>query len=292
MDEEHTMRYPNWICSDCGRAFGRRWNATRHLTNQHHGIGAVVSFADYLAGRNAGTYLPASPPTYQPKEKNIFDIFKDEYMKQLVTHNVNNLFNSMPGGLWQPNNSQEVQRKDFVLSLINPDDIFAYIGQVCNYCLQTVAEEIHFPITSEVNTKIMQHICDPKKSEETNHLNSMEKTSRYRHLQEELPFWLKEVVVKNWTKHQNYLVAMKAPPCAADYHDELISSNEEHWVVRAIKNGYILLNDSEFVEFLHKARNATFAIFKINVQEFVGVYLFIITNNPVSLYEKKYVLFD
>jgi hypothetical protein len=199
----------------------------------------------------------------------------------------------MSTGFWQPNNVQGVG-SSFIqphLSPINPDDVFGYIGHVCKDCLQTTAQEIHFPTTSEVNTKIMEHICDPKMLEESNHLNSMEKISRYKELEKTLPFWLKEVVIKNWTKNQNYLVAMKGP-YTADYHDELIPPNENHWSARAVKNGHIPLNDSEFIEFLHKAKNATFAGFKINVQEYAGVYLFIITNNPASIYEKNYVLFD
>ena len=51
------MRFPNWVCKDCGKPFSRKWNGKRHINICHHGFGTLLSFIDYLSGRQFGIYL-------------------------------------------------------------------------------------------------------------------------------------------------------------------------------------------------------------------------------------------
>jgi hypothetical protein len=88
------------------------------------------------------------------------------------------------------------------------------------------------------------------------------------------------LVVNNWTKHENYLVAIKQTNTQAD-HIELSSCKEDHWAARAIKNNQTLLSDIELTDFLYKVRNATFAVFKIKMQGSEDLYyMLMVTNNP------------
>jgi hypothetical protein len=58
------------------------------------------------------------------------------------------------------------------------------------------------------------------------------------------------------------------------------NNNNNHWSVRAIKNSNILLSENEFIDFMRKVQNATFAIFKINMEGSVNFYAMAITNGP------------
>jgi hypothetical protein len=65
----------------------------RHIRNIHGGNANFVSFIDYLAGRKAGLYFPALPPTYQKKNdiKKKIDyasIMKEELLRQCVRKGV------------------------------------------------------------------------------------------------------------------------------------------------------------------------------------------------------------
>ena len=55
------MRLPGWICVTCEKPFRRRWNAERHVYTQHSDESAeIVTFVDYLVGRNSGVYRASS----------------------------------------------------------------------------------------------------------------------------------------------------------------------------------------------------------------------------------------
>jgi hypothetical protein len=55
----------------------RRYSVKRHIQNLHSGGAFLVSFVDYLVGRQAGYYLPSFPPTYETKS----DQSKIDYQK-------------------------------------------------------------------------------------------------------------------------------------------------------------------------------------------------------------------
>ena len=91
-EKEIIMRFPNWVCSDCGRQFGRKWNGERHIQLCHHGLGAMVSFIDYLSGRQFGIYHLGPPPSYRRKSTSFCDIYADEFNRSLAREAVNRFF--------------------------------------------------------------------------------------------------------------------------------------------------------------------------------------------------------
>jgi hypothetical protein len=69
----------------------------RHIQNLHNGNGQIVSFVDYIAGRQAGIYHPGLSPTYVkkssvtsiPKTRSV-DIVQNELLRALAWKSVNN----------------------------------------------------------------------------------------------------------------------------------------------------------------------------------------------------------
>jgi hypothetical protein len=97
-----------------------------------------------------------------------------------------------------------------------------------------------------------------------------------------LPLCLKETV-NEWTKGQNFLIAielsnpleniikLKHPKnpdksitlhYSQGNHIELTNMEENNWASQAIKNTQTSLSDNDLTEFLDKAKNKTFAVFK------------------------------
>ena len=55
----YTMRgKPRWACALCGMYSSRKCSVKRHIENLHDGLGNIVSFIDYIAGRRQGVYFP------------------------------------------------------------------------------------------------------------------------------------------------------------------------------------------------------------------------------------------
>jgi hypothetical protein len=84
---------PNWACASCGMFSSRRYNVQRHMINLHKGYGNVVSFVDYLLGRQWGVYRPNPRPTYRRKE-NKFDIMNEEFLRQIARESASRAVNS------------------------------------------------------------------------------------------------------------------------------------------------------------------------------------------------------
>jgi hypothetical protein len=62
------MRFPNWVCVNCGQTSSRKWNIQRHMKICHNSVGGFVSFTDYLAGRQTDMYQPTSRLIYHSKK--------------------------------------------------------------------------------------------------------------------------------------------------------------------------------------------------------------------------------
>jgi hypothetical protein len=86
---------PKWACANCGMYSSRRYSVKRHIQNVHSGGALLVSFVDYLVGRQAGYYLPSFPPTYETKtgQSNIDyqKIIKEETLKGMIRKNLQSL---------------------------------------------------------------------------------------------------------------------------------------------------------------------------------------------------------
>lgn len=79
---------PRWACAMCGMYSSRKYSVKRHIINTHNGIGNIVSFIDYIAGRRQGVYFSNPIPSYLIKQPHTtasktspLDIMKDEFFR-------------------------------------------------------------------------------------------------------------------------------------------------------------------------------------------------------------------
>jgi hypothetical protein len=175
-------------------------------------------------------------------------------------------------------------------SPIDSNDIIGYRGCVCKVCLETNIEEMHFPAYDGKAIGQMKHVCEPNKLAESRLYTNTEKSFRLKEREKKLPLEIRNLVVNNWTKNRNYLVAVKLSNQQAEienifgqnYIDLTLTNdnnnNNNHWSVRTIKNSHIVLSENEFIDFMRKVHNATFGIFKINMEGSVNFYWMAITN--------------
>jgi hypothetical protein len=79
---------PRWACAMCGMYSSRKFSVKRHIANLHSGIGNIVSFIDYIAGRRQGIYFSNPIPNYLLKQAQTplpktrpLDVMKDELFR-------------------------------------------------------------------------------------------------------------------------------------------------------------------------------------------------------------------
>lgn len=301
------MRFPNWVCSSCGRPFGRKWNGKRHLQLCHYGFGALVSFIDYLSGRQSGFYPSSSPPSYERKSTSLFDIYADEFNRALVRESINRFFHPLPQSRMKNNFNNIVNPSRF--NHYDPGDIdkiFGFRAHTCGKCLTTLALKVYFVDdnqTKDATRREEKHICNPQWVDEAQQLTDRDIYAKQA--SDKLPDYLK-TVIKEWTKNKTHLTATELQHLPSDnsikvmqatnpqnsitlqYSSERIielassSQTNEHndWAARAIKNKLITLNDEEVEDFCQKVKDATFAFFKVKDEKgSTHFYLMAITNN-------------
>ncbi|MGB6528998.1 MAG: hypothetical protein WBF33_12900 [Candidatus Nitrosopolaris sp.] len=60
---------PKWACANCGMFSSRKWSVQRHITSLHSGQGVLLSYIDYVVGRQKGYYYPNAVPNFVTKPK-------------------------------------------------------------------------------------------------------------------------------------------------------------------------------------------------------------------------------
>jgi hypothetical protein len=86
------MEKPNWVCITCRMWSSRKYSVKRHILTVHGGFSHMVSFIEYIVGRQTGIYRPPFPaaPTghrdvqsQKPKKTpSSFAISNDEYWRE------------------------------------------------------------------------------------------------------------------------------------------------------------------------------------------------------------------
>ena len=81
---------PKWACANCGMLSSRKWSVERHITNLHSGQGVVLSYIDYVVGRQNGYYTHNAPPNFINKSNpelvlsppKMCDVFREELCRE------------------------------------------------------------------------------------------------------------------------------------------------------------------------------------------------------------------
>jgi hypothetical protein len=76
----------------------RKYSVKRHIENLHNGLGNIISFIDYIAGRRQGIYIPNPIPNYFMKQSQTAasttrppDVMKDEIFRTILRKQLGNL---------------------------------------------------------------------------------------------------------------------------------------------------------------------------------------------------------
>ena len=145
------MGKPNWACGECGMYSSRKESVRRHVKNLHNGNGLVISFADYLIGRQSGIFAPYFPaPTYTSKpETSLADKVVEEFWKELAKQCARQRIN-YPNAISQPtiwqqsyNNDTSSQPEPYDF-WSNSEQVFGLEASVCVECLSIKLSKVCF----------------------------------------------------------------------------------------------------------------------------------------------------
>jgi hypothetical protein len=103
------MEKPNWVCITCGMWSSRKYSVKRHILTIHAGNSLMVSFIEYIVGRQTGIYRPPYPapptghqdvqsrePKSQEPKKTAYELYTDEFWREKAREAARR--NSQPGG--------------------------------------------------------------------------------------------------------------------------------------------------------------------------------------------------
>ena len=105
------MEKPNWVCISCGMWSSRKYSVKRHISTVHGGNSLMVSFIEYIVGRQTGIYRPPFPAastghremqsqelrSQEPKKTtDLYEIYNEEYWKEIAREAARR--NCRPGG--------------------------------------------------------------------------------------------------------------------------------------------------------------------------------------------------
>jgi hypothetical protein len=279
------MRRLEYVCTACGRPFGRLESARRHVFNPniHNGQGAITSLTEYALGIKQGRYLPPSynvprilgvgksllqqpPSSSSGNQRGQKTTEGTETMFDMM-HKYANLardfkdFNEIM--IEWPTKAAEMSRR-------NPLPEFL-IGYACDRCFMTGLT----PILSIVDPTTTLHQCDPARVRKFESVKNRDET--FKEVRKSFAGRIKLQVVDTWTKNSGkYLIAFaispefaqQASPCLKRFKVTLHAGSDNYLnraVASAKKDGsWIAINDNKTLDFVEKTY-ASVAIFKVKI---------------------------
>jgi hypothetical protein len=278
------MRRLEYVCTACGRPFGRLESARRHLFNPniHNGQGATItSLTEYALGIKQGRYLPPSynvprilgvgksllqqPPSSSGNQRGQKTTEDTETMFDMM-HKYANLARDFKDFheimIEWPTKAAEMSRRNLLPEFL--------IGYACDRCFMTVLSLISF-----VDPTTTLHQCDPAKARKFEPVKNRDET--FKDVRKSFAGRIKLLVVDTWTKNSGkYLIAFaispefaqQASPCLKRFKVTL-HAGSDHYPNRAIasakKDGsWIAINDNETLDFLEKTL-ASVVIFEVKI---------------------------
>ena len=100
------MEKPNWVCISCGMWSSRKYSVKRHILTVHGGNSLMVSFIEYIVGRQTGIYRHPFPAprlvietlNLEEPKKNAspFDTYQEEFWREKAEKNRKERFPTWP----------------------------------------------------------------------------------------------------------------------------------------------------------------------------------------------------
>jgi hypothetical protein len=300
------MKFPKWVCSDCGKPFSRKWNGDRHIHDIHYGRSLLVPFIDYLSGRNSGLYQQTSRPLYERRGIKEVDIFTEEYSRALAREKVHQMFHPS-----QQHGSQNfynyANRSFYATDLISgkKGKVFGYRVIACDNCFTPHPVEVCFSTKIEgLGRTEMTHVCTNQLASEPNIVR--DKKAYLDKAGKVLPEALR-TIVQAWTDNKKNLVVIEIPyrlsnnsfikltdeynpgqSITINYVTEKwielpLPEQENNYAARAIKYKTTTLNDMELEDFCKLLKDVTFAFFKVILRDSVYFYFMAIVPSQSRL---------
>jgi hypothetical protein len=283
------MRRLEYVCTACGRPFGRLESARRHVFNPniHNGQGAITSLTEYALGIKQGRYLP---PSY-----NVPRIILGGGKRSLLQSPPPSSGNQSSGNQrGQTTNGTETMfdmmhkyanfARDFrdfheimieqatkaaEMSRRNPLPEFL-IGYACDRCFMTELRPISF-----LDPTMTLHQCDPARARKFESVKNRDDET-FKEVRKSFAGRIK-LQVDMWTKNSGkYLIAHAISPEFAQQAPAwlkrfmvTLQAGSDHYLNRAVtsakKDGsWIAINDNETLDFLEKTY-ASVAMFDVKI---------------------------
>ena len=281
------MRRLEYVCTACGRPFGRHESARRHIFNPniHNGQSAITSLTEYALGIKQGRYLPPSysvprrilgggersllqqppPPPSSGNQRGQTTTKGTETMFDMM-HKYANLARDFKDFheimIEWPTKAAEMSRRNLPPQFL--------IGYACDRCYTTELRWIPF---LDPTTTI--HQCDPARAHKFESVKNRDET--FKEVRKSFAGRIK-LQVDMWTKNSGkYLIAyaispefaQQAPSCLKRFRVTLQAAGSDHYLNLAIasakKDGsWIAITDNETLDFLEKTL-ASVAIFEVKI---------------------------
>lgn len=284
------MTKSNWACSACGRGFGRRSSAKRHVNTVHRGYASYLSWTDYVAGRGIGLYPPGEPPRKGTPE------YKPTYSERMMDTMHEGFFNEMgrilarqqmtPVSYRLPSFAQATQ---YVTTPYFGEHVFAIHAYICSNCLSAKPSTLCFIEGDQGGSRHYSFYCPASAAKDLAEYGGSKKEfiSRAR-------IHCTNVLVPSvsaWMGAQPELIAVEIEDpnryvgritflrkdgdrifsITLDYSEErcinLDAATTGGWAARALAEGRTVLNQTELSEFLGMTETISYGFFKLRAKK-------------------------
>ncbi len=211
----------NWACERCGRPFGRRFSANRHVRLKHNGKGMVITYPSYLVRVSTGRSRPPQTVSSTIKGRysmSSFDSNNSDNLSNMFQKELDKRFVQYVADKMDPIKVAERSAQNAEALLLHErytpkSSLLGYEASVCETCLAGQVQSIlsyGAPATGTRTVDLPKHMCLEKDLEAVGHLTSIQKASKiktaWKNVEESLIR-----VVENWGKKRKMLLSF--PRC-------------------------------------------------------------------------------
>jgi hypothetical protein len=192
------MKRFEYVCTACGRPFGRKFVANRHLANVHGGQGAITSTMDYMLGAFNGTYawprLPQNKKGPSAASQQRIEYFIDFFDRIHKITQFQKDYHALQDQLYPPVKKDAPPLGEFLIANV--------CAKCCSREAYSIANLYDVPSICEI------HQCEPERIASVEKADDHE--SLFRQGTKGLPAFLK-FVVDDWLRGDKYLYAQEIP---------------------------------------------------------------------------------
>ncbi len=313
------MRNPRkWYCRHCDQTSTRHWNLKIHIQRKHSGLGEPVRSVTFF-NFNSNIANNYGQQIYKEREDPLDKanalgrkLLEHRNILQQLSANGIGLGNpglSLPNFIYSTNDiSTSVQA--YIYEKLTK--AFGFRFKFCDVCLALNMHPICYPDNRVDETDmIVTHMCTPDRIMAANKIRSNDKDHSPLFNKLALEF-VKTSLIKLPTTSFNQLtcISLDHQPekgiikiantlnstmplifsnskeriieIDLDPQDKDVCYQDNSWLTRVISKGTTLLSDNELLQYLTLVRTATFAFFKVRINESLNHYFMKLSGNTLE----------